>query len=90
MRSLNDDIAGLDELISKLNKEKKFFQVIKSFERLKIQKNPDTTTTLGTADLWPLLTGSRCSEVIVGSVLTFNESFLKVYDLAVFLSNAVL
>ena len=27
MRSLNDDIAGLDELISKLNKEKKFFQV---------------------------------------------------------------
>jgi hypothetical protein len=27
MRSLNDEISGLDELISKLNKEKKFFQV---------------------------------------------------------------
>ena len=27
MRSINDEISGLDELISKLNKEKKFFQV---------------------------------------------------------------
>ena len=27
MRTLNDEISGLDELISKLNKEKKFFQV---------------------------------------------------------------
>ena len=27
MRSLNDEISNLDDLISKLNKEKKFFQV---------------------------------------------------------------
>ena len=34
MRSLNDEIAGLDELISKLNKEKKFFQVKKTHTNL--------------------------------------------------------
>jgi len=28
IRSLNDDISELDDLISKLNKEKKFFQVM--------------------------------------------------------------
>ena len=29
IRSLNDEISNLDDLISKLNKEKKFFQVWK-------------------------------------------------------------
>ncbi len=28
-----------------------------------VQSNLCTTTTLGTQNLWPLLTGSRCSEV---------------------------
>ncbi len=32
--------------------------------KLKIQSNLSTTATLGTPNLWPLLTGGRCSEVV--------------------------
>jgi hypothetical protein len=32
-------------------------------EQVQLQSNLCTTTTLGTPNLWPLLTGGRCSEV---------------------------
>jgi hypothetical protein len=34
-----------------------------SRKKIKIQSNLCITTTLGTKNLWPLLTGGRCSEV---------------------------
>ncbi len=37
---------------------------------IKLLLNLCTTTTLGTQNLWPLLAGGRCSEVIVSSGLT--------------------
>ena len=45
--------------------------LLMTFAKLTITVKPVcTTTTLGTLNLWLLLTGGRCSEVVVSSGLT--------------------